>query len=107
MSWIDEVVVVGLKAGDAVSNWRIEVHSGGNDDDDECEGQTTATSICIQDEQNEDTLAKDDQAEENTSGPAVYIIRKLSIDMDATENEDKQNTDNQRNPRVEIKFFGY
>lgn len=107
MSWIDEVVVVGLKAGDAVSNWRIEVHSGENDDDDESEGQATATSISIQDEQIEGTLAKDDQAEENTSGPAVYIIRKLNKDIDATENEDKQSIENQQDSKVEVKFFGY
>jgi SAM-dependent methyltransferase len=60
LEWLDNVVVVGLRAGGGIARWEIEVH--GNDGDSESS---------------------------SSPGPAVYIIRKKPpIDLESDEQKD-------------------
>lgn len=79
MSWVDEVLVAGLRKGDKMCDWKIEVHS--SDDDDEESPQDGDST-----EQNEKDV-----------GPAVYIVRKVALTGDSSNDISK----------VSLKFFGY
>ena len=68
ISWLEEVVITGLRRGDGDVDWAIESHGGGG--------------LCIEEEEEEKTeenRIEDDDAEEQPRphyGPAVYVIRK-------------------------------
>jgi len=96
--WVDEVLVNGLKDGDGVSNWRIEVH--GNDVDDNDDEESPDGKVNVKEmEENED---EDDEALSKDYGPAVYIIRKMEV---SEEEREKRSEDD--SSRVDMKFFGY
>lgn len=89
LSWVNEVLITGLKNGDGECSWRIEVH--GNDaeeDGDEGEGVKVKETT-------------EDEEECKQYGPAVYIIRKV----DMKDNGEKSAEDDSQ--RVDVKFFGY
>ena len=89
LSWVNEVLITGLKDGDGECSWRIEVH--GNDAqerDDEGEGMKVKETT-------------EDEEESKNYGPAVYIIRK--VDMKG--NGEKSSEDDFQ--RADVKFFGY
>lgn len=90
LSWVDEVLVTGLRNGDKVCNWKIEVHSSDDDDDDVDGG---------------DNVDEDDEIiKEKDYGPAVYIVQKLSI---SDEEVAKRRNDDEELSKVALKFFGY
>ena len=80
MSWVDEVLVAGLRKGDKICDWKIEVHSS-DDDDDELSSQDGDST----------------ELNEKDVGPAVYIVRKVALTDDSNNDTSK----------VSLKFFGY
>ena len=94
MSWVNEVVVKGLKDGDSTGcDWRIEVH--GNDADNEDEDD-------VEVEVEGGGILKEQDVTEAHYGPAVYIIRKMPGSSSAS-NANKE----EELSRVDLKFFGY
>ena len=84
LSWVDEVLVTGLRNGDKISDWRIEVHSSDENDDSNSNSD------------NDDEVEKE-------YGPAVYIIQKVAVSDDRVK---KRKADIEVS-RANIKFFGY
>lgn len=106
MSWVNEVLVTGLNNGDRSCNWRVEVHSSSTDE------------IDLIDDPNEDQNVQSTNT--NGSGPAVYIIRKVTLQKGEEEAPSLENSsankksdegvdgeDDDFNANVKIKFFGY
>ncbi len=90
LSWVNEVLVKGLKDGDCDSKWTIEVHSN------DAEKEDSAPNVIV--------VAGSEENAENDSksaklGPAVYIIRK----MGSCNDDQRKNTSSE----VDLKFFGY
>jgi hypothetical protein len=87
LSWADDILAVGLRDGDKISNWRIEVHSSDPDD-----------------EQDDDANNDDDNSDEGKEyGPAVYIVQKISVTDDIA----KARENDEDSSKVDLKFFGY
>ena len=78
ISWLNEIVVPGLRAGSGKSQWNVEVHGGDVPDID----------------------GEDDEASVDP-GPAVYIIHKGEVDID------RPTTDDSSPPTVPLRFFSY
>lgn len=91
MSWIDDVVVEGLKSEEGTSNWIVEVHSA--DAHDEGNPIVETGLKCDLDSEAEVT--------HSSFHPAVYIIWKTNASTEA------QVDDNDSIPRVEIRYFDY
>ena len=85
LSWVEEVLMTGLRDGDEECDWRIEVHSNDNVEQD------NVTSENEKDEQKDD-------------GPAVYIIQKQDCSHNISE---KKINDEKNISKVALKFFGY
>ena len=94
LSWVDQVLITGLRNGDTLSDWRIEVHSNADDCEDVDGG----------DRDSGDDEAKAPGDEEKENGPAVYIIQKVAEPDDIAE---KREADENNTSKVDIKFFGY
>lgn len=88
LSWVDEVLMKGLKQGDKNCDWRIEVHSS---DDENIE----VASACSEDDKSSD---------EHDYGPAVYVIHKAAISEDELK---KRIEADQEECKVALKYFGY
>ena len=91
ISWLEEVVITGLRRGDGDVDLAIKSYGGGGDDEDEEEegegdfeedGEEEEGADDIEEEEEENTeenRIEDDDAEEQPRphyGPAVYVIRK-------------------------------
>jgi len=79
LSWVNEILVNGLRKGDNESNWRIEVHS------------------------NDQEMSDEEEEDRDDHGPAVYIIRKVT----ASHSLNEKNGLDSILSRVDVKFFGY
>lgn len=106
MNWAQEVLLPGLRDGDNVCDWRIEVHSRDVDDGDEDTNKIVDSS---DDSCNkvDNTINSGDNVEnseeEEHHGPAVYIIRK----MDVSEEERQRRKTTHDTSTADMKFFAY
>ena len=113
LQWLDDIVVPGLRKGiesneHSSCKWNIEVH--GNDAD-------------VPSDKDDDENDGDDSMEEQSHGPAVYVIQKLlyddektttttSLDSSTTDKETGEDgtnsgsTENQP-PPIDLRFFSY
>ena len=80
LAWVDEILITGLRKGDSISDWRIEVHHSSGDDDIDIDidhdnyndnGNDADTSDAVEEDGNEKNAKE--------YGPAVYIIRKKAV----------------------------
>jgi len=106
LNWAQEVLLPGLRDGDNVCDWRIEVHSRDVDDGDEDTNKIVDSS---DDSCNkvDNTINSGDNVEnseeEEHHGPAVYIIRK----MDVSEEERQRRKTTHDTSTADMKFFAY
>mmetsp|Transcript_12688 Transcript_12688/g.16960 ORF Transcript_12688/g.16960 Transcript_12688/m.16960 type:complete len:553 (+) Transcript_12688:111-1769(+) len=136
LSWLDEVVVPGLRAGGGDATWEIEIHgSDGNDgsDDDEDDDEGEGDNDIIDDDDNdmgdgdgedtdedEDCVGQEGEESANTEydavgtktlpsplGPAVYIIRKMPPLNRRDDIDLKDEKDTALPPTIPLRFFTY
>ena len=90
LSWVDEVLITGLRNGDGISDWRIEVHHSDSDN-------------------GENEISHDGEDSEKDDGPAVYIIQKVSVPCLACNNIEiiGEIGKGRTTSKASIKFFGY
>jgi hypothetical protein len=79
ISWLNEIVVPGLRSGAGKSHWSVEIHGGDVPDID----------------------GEDDEASVDP-GPAVYIIHKGEVDIDQPTTDEKSVPST-----VPLRFFSY
>jgi len=96
LHWVENVVAEGLRCGDGKSDWRIEVHSKEEEDDDDDDDDNNDKPS------NEERGKGVEETSEESFGPAVYIIRKITASAPAI-----RNTEGDHMSKVDIKFFGY
>ena len=105
LAWVDEILITGLRKGDSISDWRIEVHHSSGDDDIDIDidhdnyndnGNDADTSDAVEEDGNEKNAKE--------YGPAVYIIRKKAV---SNKKKVKMREDGQGTSKATIKFFGY
>ena len=89
LSWVEEVLVTGLRDGDNFCNWRIEVHSSSDVGEDD---------VFSDDKESVEDKQKD-------CGPAVYIIQKQGYSSDMI--SEKRVSNDKNVSKVDLKFFGY
>jgi len=132
LSWLDEVVVPGLRAGGGDATWEIEIHGNdGNDgsDDDEDEGDNDSIDDDDNDmgdgdgedtDEDEDDVGQEGEESANAEydavgtktlpsplGPAVYIIRKMPPLNRRDDIDLKDEKDTALPPTIPLRFFTY
>lgn len=106
LDWAQEVLITGLRDGDNVCDWRVEVHSRDVDYGNEYKIKIVDSSEDGCDQVDNKRSSEDngeDSEEEEHHGPAVYIIRKMGV----SEEERKRRETKHDTSKADMKFFGY
>jgi SAM-dependent methyltransferase len=85
LQWLDEVIVPGLRNGAGKFAWVVEVH--GNEPDTLSDG--------------EQANPDDDDTQQDSPGPCVYIIKKGRAELKDDEYDPKNP------PTIPLRFFNY